>query len=414
MESYLVRQPIFDVDTQEVHGYELIYRPSLTWKEDEKTDSQSVANVISGLFSETNSKWICDDKPAFITFTDQLIKANIADLFSHDKLVIQIEDSIIVNPVLLQKIYDLKEKGYVFALNEFSFNQRYMNLLRLVSYIKVDFQKMDEELVKNIIQVSSGMGKQLIATHVDTQEQYEMMKNYGFHFVEGSYFSKPIVTPTSNKMDYIHTNFFQLATELTRDEPDIDVIEEIISRDVTMTYKLIKLINSAYYSLRTTVRSVKQAVIIMGLKQLRDWIYLLSFESVKSQKPDELIRLSFLRGELCKNLAAAVPTLEDLQSDSYLMGMFSTLDSLLDCELGIVLQDLPIMDGVKEALLEGKGQLGDLYYLVLAYEKGDWVSVSSHADNLGIAYNMITQKYFECVANVNETWSHLMQSTDLD
>ena len=184
------------------------------------------------------------------------------------------------------------------------------------------------------------------------------------------------------------------------------------SRDVSLTYSLLKLVNSAYFALRNRAKSVKQALVILGLGQLKQWIYLLSFKQDDGSMPDELIKISFLRATFSAELVGFASNMPISRSEAYLMGMFSTLGKLMRMPLNEVLVQLPVGDEIKDALLKQEGRAGLLYKLIMAYEKADWKAMSESAAELNIPQSIIAQKYFECVENVNTTWTSLTNSQE--
>ncbi|MPN53567.1 Cyclic di-GMP phosphodiesterase CdgJ [bioreactor metagenome] len=148
---------------------------------------------------------------------------------------------------------------------------------------------------------------------------------------------------------------------------------------------------------------------VLGLGQLKQWVYLLSFKQSDGDFSAEIIKTSFLRGSLCSELSQYATRLNLAKSDAYLLGMFSTLDVLLQIPLKEALRELPIIDEIRDALTEKTGSAGTLYRLILAYETADWGTVSSCAEELGLDSNIVAQKYLECVEAVNYTWNSLQR-----
>ena len=149
MSIFLVCQPIFDIETENVEGYALLYREKAAVAGEEATN-ETVARAISQLFTGTEGTQMMQGKPAYITFTDQLLNENIASLFSKDKLVIRVDDEIAIQNSLMDKIAVLRNQGYQFALNNFAFNQRSLNLFYMVDDFILDLKTIyDKEL--NII-----------------------------------------------------------------------------------------------------------------------------------------------------------------------------------------------------------------------------------------------------------------------
>ncbi len=250
--------------------------------------------------------------------------------------------------------------------------------------------------MENIVKIGKSFGKKVIAYNVETQEAYDKAKELGCTYYQGTFVSEKMPT-TVKKVNYLQSNFFLLMVAVTKDEPDIDEIENIISRDVSLTFSLLRLVNSAYFALRNKARSVKQALVILGLGQLKQWIYLLSFKQDDGSMPDELIKISFLRATFASELLDYAQDMNISRSEAYLLGMFSTLGKLMRVPLEDALEQLPISDEIKFALLKKEGRTGSLYKLILSYEKADWKTMSSCAAELGIPQSVIAQKYLPVV-----------------
>lgn len=407
METYIVRQPVLDKN-QKVAAYEILY------KEDESSlynqrDSR-VANAIEQFLTDLNSDKFLGDKAAFLTFTPNLLMKNIPKMFSEKRLVIQIEDNTIVHPVAQRIIYRYKKQGYRIAIKGFEFSPRYFGIMDAVDIVKVDFSSPTSSM-KNIVSIAKSFSKEVAAYNIGGAESFELAKELGCDYFQGAYVAEQ-KTSKIHRMDHMQSNFFQLMIAVTKDEPDIEEIAKIISRDVTLAFSLMKLVNSAYFALRNRAKSVHQALVILGLGQLKQWIYLLSFKRDNGGAADELIKTSFLRGNFCMELSKHVPDLTVSPSEAYLMGMFSTLGTLMEVPLESALEELALSDEIKAALLTGEGRCGLLYQMVLCYEKADWSGMTRHAEKLGIPMNIITQIYFECVEYVNSIWKDLMMPVD--
>ncbi len=404
MDSYIVRQALV-TENQESFGYEILYNDNSF--SSGHTDDASAANAIENFLSSMDSEKFLDGKVAFLTFTPNLLEKGIPKMFKTNKLVIQIEDSLITNPLSQNLITKYKQSGYKTAVVDFEFAPRFFGILDIVDYIKVNFSA-ELSSVENIVKIGKSFGKKVIAYNVENQEAYDKAKELGCTYFQGTFVSEKMPT-TLKKVNYLQSNFFLLMVAVTKDEPDIDEIESIISRDVSLTFSLLRLVNSAYFALRNKARSVKQALVILGLGQLKQWIYLLSFKQDDGSMPDELIKISFLRATFASELVEYAQDMPISRSEAYLLGMFSTLGKLMRVPLEDALEQLPISDDIKLALLKKEGRTGSLYKLILAYEKADWKAMSACAAELGIPQSIIAQKYFECVESVNNIWSSLTQ-----
>ncbi|MCI8581756.1 MAG: HDOD domain-containing protein [Dorea sp.] len=414
MEKCVVRQAIKDIRTDTIVGYELKIQEDMDSLYNPSTDSVA-ANAMVSFLSE-NSGAIFKDKKTFMTFTPTLLFRNTPKIFDKDKVIIQIEDNIVVHSLASIIIGKYRDEGYHFAINDFQFTPKYFSMLEYVDYIKVDISnKMDEtqrRSISNVVDMAHGFQKEFIATGVNSKEVYEYAKELQVDYVEGNYISTATLTKTS-KMDFMQGNLYQLIIEITKDEPDIEVLEEIVSRDAALTYALLKMANSAYFASHRETTSVRQAMVKVGISQLKQWIYLLSFEeNDEDNSSEELLKTSFMRANFASRLVKRLRKFVITNSDAYLLGMFSTLEYMIDAPMEEILLDIPIVEEVKAALVSKEGPAGRLYELILSYERAEWTEIKVIAEELGLHTNEMAQIYMECVEEVNDIWDNVVGSKE--
>ncbi|MEG2769487.1 MAG: HDOD domain-containing protein [Oscillospiraceae bacterium] len=409
MENYIVRQPIFNLK-KEVIAYEVLYQQDESSLFSEENDVP-VANVIEDFLTQFDNDQFTGGKTTYLTFTPNLLLRNVPNIFSPDKLVIQVEDNSIVHPLAQKVIFKYKSEGYSIALKGFEFSPRYFAILDIIDIIKIDFAIEDKSSYENLIGICAKFNKKIIAYNVNTQDDYDLAEKMGCKQMQGNFLAD-LKTQKIHRVDHLQGNFFQLIVAVSKDDPDIDEIATIISRDVTLAFSLIKLVNSAYFALRNRAKSVKQALIVLGLGQLKQWVYLLSFKQDNSDTPDELIRISFLRANFAQEMVPYISNIPISKSEAYLMGMFSTLGVLMQVSLESALAELSVADEIKDALVKHEGLCGQLYDMILCYEKADWTGITKYAKELNIPVNIISQKYFECVEYVNKIWQTLTHPYD--
>ena len=408
MDAYIARQPIMDKD-EKVVAYEILYHQDSSTLYNQR--DYRVANAIAKFFTQIDDSNFLEGRDAFLTFTPNLLMQNIPRIFVEDKLVIQIEDNVLVHPVAQMIIQRYKKQGYRLALVDFEFNNRYFNILSSISILKVDFSNPESENITTSVSIAKRFNKQVAAYNVNSPEARAKALELGCDYMQGESIAN-MVSSKVRQTGHLESNFFRLMVSVTRDEPDVAEIASIIELDVTLTYSLLKMVNSAYFALANTVQDVRQALTILGLGQLKQWIYLLSFNSDSGGISDELIKVSFQRANFCQEMGSLVKGFPLSRSESYLMGMFSTLGTLLDVKLREALDQLPVSEAMKAGLIDGEGMAGDLFGLVVCYEKGEWNKMNRFAERLEIPVSMIAQKYFEVVEYVNEMWNELMRPFD--
>ena len=409
MDNCVVRQAIKDQRTDAIVGYELMIQEDKESLYNPSSDSVA-ANAMVSFLSE-NSACIFNENKTFMTFTPSLLFRNTPKIFDCEKIVIQIEDNIVVHSLATIIIGKYKEEGYHFAINDFQFTPKYFSMLEYVDYIKMDISsEMNDERkrsIANVVEMAHGFQKEFIATGVNSKEVYEFAKELEADYVEGNYIATATATKTS-KMDFMQGNLYQLIVEITRDEPDVEILEQIVSRDASLTYALLKMANSAYFAVHHETTSVRQALVRVGISQLKQWIYLLSFEDNGTNSSEELLKTSFMRANFASALVKKLKKFVINTSDAYLLGMFSTLEYMVDATMEEILQEIPIIEEVKTALISKEGKAGKLYELILCYERAEWGRIKELTEELGLQTNEMAQIYMECVEEVNEIWENIV------
>ena len=412
MDKYVTRQPIKALKEDRIIGYEILFQKDY----DSLYSSSDVAaaDTIAGFLMQ-NTESIFRDKLTFVTFTPSLLFRNTPKIFDKEKMVIQIEDHVMIHPLSPTIIRKYRAEGYVFAINDFQFSPKYFSMLDFATYIKIDIRNKNNAKERislmNLINTMKGFDKRCVATGVNTKEDYDLALEIGADFAEGSYVAEAMAKKV-NRMEFLEGNFFQLVVEVSKDEPDIEQIEEIIKRDAALTYALLKIVNSAYFALRRRVSSIRQALVTMGISQLKQWVYLLSFNNDfdNDESLEATMKVSFLRANFAMALSDHVQSLPIIRSEVYMMGMFSTLQYMIDAPLEEILEEVPVAQEIKDALIRQEGICGTLYKLILSYEKAEWKSVKALTDQLGIPSGLLAQTYMDCVEAVNEIWKGLTNS----
>ena len=375
----------------------------------------AAADTIYSFLTQNSTK-VLKDTLSFMTFTSNLLMRQTPKLFNPGTLVIQVDDSVIIHPLAMRFVERFAKDGYKIAVNEFQFTPRYIALLDKVDYIKINFQITADTSIRNTVEMAHSMGKLCIATEVDNEELYQKAFVMEVDAMEGQYVAEQMRS-TVHSSSYLQSNFFRLMVAITVDEPDVEEIERIISMDATLTYALLKIVNSAFFALRNRATDVHQAVMVLGIGQLRQWIYLMGEGNEAGEidpHQEEFLRTSFMRATFCSELLKMAKKLPITRNDAYLMGMFSTLNHLIAAPMEEILAEIPVAKPVKEALLTYEGPCGALYKLVLSYERADWSAIGQLAEELHIPIDRLTNTYFQCLDEVNNIWQQLMSVQEFD
>ncbi|MBQ9346339.1 MAG: HDOD domain-containing protein [Oscillibacter sp.] len=412
--KYIVRRPIKDAASR-VLGYEILYYGESTLYGAEslggKGNEFAVADTIYSFLTQNTEKALKGSRN-FMTFTTTLLMKKVPRLFEPSDLVIQIDDSVIIHPLAMHFVQQYKREGYQIAVNEFQFVPRYLAMLDDIDYIKINLKSTSDISLHNVIEIANSMGKQCIATDVDDAALYQRALGAHVYGMEGAFVAEKLASKVQNA-SFLRSNFFRLMSAVSSDEPDIAEIERIISMDATLTYGLLKVANSARYATRNRTTSVQQAMMKLGIEQLRQWVYLLcagDSEGELDPTYEEFLRLSFQRANFCSELMNYTSVVPISKGEAYLLGMFSTLPYLINAPMEEIMADLPVVREIKNALIYREGTCGALFELVLCYENADWGRVNDLAEQLQIPASLLTTLYFECMEQADELWKSMTEN----
>lgn len=396
MDTYIARQPIFNQNLK-IYGYELLFRSSSQAGSFGNVDADlATSRIIMESFQTMGIDKITGRKPAFVNFTGTLLHENIATLFPKELLIIEILETVNPSPEIVAICRDLCNKGYILALDDFYYRPELDPLIKMSKIIKFDFMLFTPEENMRMLKYIDTKGKLLLAEKIETQGMFDLAVRLGFSLFQGYFFSKP-VTMTSKNLAPLKINYLTLLKAMnTEDDMDFDRISRIIRNDVALSHKLLRMANSAYYGMRSEITDIKRALAVLGAKEIRKWIYLLTFMELGPGKPDELIKMSMIRGYFMEKLAKPCH-LSSSEDNLFLTGLFSLIDVLMDQPMGIALADIPLASEVRDALLEHTGRLFDLLQMVVSLEKGAWEKTDSLASSFGLSTGQVSEVYLKAM-----------------
>ncbi|MFC1524656.1 EAL and HDOD domain-containing protein [Thermodesulfobacteriota bacterium] len=381
---FIARQPIFRKN-QKVYGYELLFREGLANYFDPSFDGDKASSrVITNSFLMFGISEITEGRKAFINFSSDMLIKEYPALFPKEYTVIEILEDVVVTPELIEACRHMKKKGYTLALDDFIYKEELVPLLELADIVKFDVRLLPlDELEKQVEQVSR-YNVRLLAEKVEDFAEYETMKEMGFDLFQGYYFQKPHVVAgrdiPGSKLQYL-----QILRQLQNENYTFDKLAQLISRDVSISYKLLKYVNSAFFGLRREIQSLQGAVAMVGEEDLRKWLNLVMLAYLADEKPLELLRSSLLRAEFCGMLSEKMGVKRADMDKFYTVGMFSLLDALLDKPMEVILEGLSLTEDINEALLGKKpSKLMGSLYLVKSYENGAWKTAIKLANKMKV------------------------------
>jgi len=397
MEVFIARQAIF-AKKLNVYAYELLFRTSLENVYASLDGDRATASVITDSFLTIGLDSLTRSKRAFINFTKKMLLDDTATILPRDLLVVEILENIEPDADIIDACTRLKKAGYTLALDDFVFEASYEPLIELADIIKVDFRISTYIDMKLLIDRYKSKIR-FLAEKVETQEEFDDALDLGFTYFQGYFFSKPVIVSSKDIPGY-KINYMNIIHEINRPNIDFNKIESIVMQDVSISYKLLKFINSAFFSFSSKIQSIKQALMLLGLDEFRRWVSLIIFRTMGEDKPDELMMMSIVRAKFCDLLAEAVG-LGKRRSELFLMGMFSMVDTFMGRPMEEVLGKLPLEDDIKNALLGHEGRLRDIFELVIANERGEWNKIFEFADKLNLERAKIPGLYVKALESAN-------------
>lgn len=382
MQVFVARQPIFD-RRQHIFAYELLFRQGQENFYSAVDGDQATSQVIVNSFWLIGLPTLTGGKLAFINFTANLLKNEIVTILPADQIAVEVLETVDPTADIVEACRKIRELGFLIVLDDFVFEPRFEPLMELADIIKIDFQITGLEEQITLIEMCRGRNIRFLAEKVETPEEFRQAMELGYTYFQGYFFSKPTIV-AGHSIPKNKTVNFRLLQQISSSLLDLDKLEKLIEKDVFLTYMLLKYINSASFGFRASIRSIRQALALLGVKEAVKWAALIVTRELAQDKPQELVVISVMRARFCELLANEAGY-KERGSDAFLLGLLSLIDALLDRPLADILVELPVTPDVRDALLGTAGLFQDIYQLSLAYEQGNWQAVIIYAGQLNIA-----------------------------
>ena len=390
MQVFLARQPILD-ENQKIHAYEIFYRSGFLNHYTGTDDDEATSKVIIEAFNNLGLDAVTAGKPAFINFSTGLLEQQVATLFPHEQLVVEVLESVRGSEEVLARCRELKTAGYTIALDDFVYNEDSEPFLELADIVKIDLLGSSPEEIARVLPVLKDRKVTLLAEKVETYEAFKFATELGFKLFQGYFFSKPEMV-VAKALAPLHVVCFELIRQVNSEDINFDQIAEVISRDVSLSYSLLRLVNSAHFTRRHPVKTVKQALVLLGTREIKKWVSLVALQRMCSSDLEAPVITSLVRGRFAELLAEET-IWKDSKATLFLGGLFSMLDVLLQRPLASILEEVQTPNDIKELLLHGRGPYQDLGRLILAYEQGQWDQVQTHTQVLNLEHSTVAQAY---------------------
>ncbi|MBB4823614.1 EAL and modified HD-GYP domain-containing signal transduction protein [Sporosarcina luteola] len=384
---FVGRQPILDRHGR-IYGYELLYRNSEKNRFPQIDPEKATVQLLVNTFLTIGVDKIAGNALSFINFTGDLLTKDIFTGLRPDRIVIEILEDVEITPALLTRIRDLKHKGFIFALDDFVLQEQYLvheSLFEMIDFVKVDFMHADaaeRNRIEAFLKKYPHIWK--LAEKLETVEQYNEALARGYDLFQGYFFAAPEVISGVD----IPFNFdlhVQLLEKMSEDSVDINDIACLIRRDISLSFKLLRFINTMAFEVPMRIVSIKQAIVLIGLKETRKWLHILTLVELAEQSGGHikaLISYSLTRAKLCELLAGYKRQANT--DECFLVGMFSLLDVIMNKSWDDIIQLMPLSEKTEMTLRREWTDLTPFLELAIAVERFDWERIELYAKFLGI------------------------------
>lgn len=396
LDVFVARQPILDAE-QRVYGYELLFRDGVQDGFPSIDPDVASTQVIGSTMLSIGLDVLTQGKPAFVNFSREALIGAQPEMLPTEGAVIEIVENVLPDDEVIAACIRLKDLGYRLALDDFTYRPELEPLLGLADFVKIDFELTQPAERRELVRTLRRHNVALIAEKVETIEDYREGVALGCTHFQGYYFSRPVVYRGHDLRGH-QGSYTQLIAEASRPEIDLARLETIIKTDVSLSYKLLRYINSVSFGWKQRIASVGHALALLGQDQVHRWAILVSVSGLAEHKPSELSIMSALRARLCEGLAGigvAGPGVHEL--DGFMLGMFSLMDAILDAPMAEALDGVPLSAEVSSALLGEENSARRVLDAVVAYERGRWGDVSAAARDLGLPEHHLPRLYTEAV-----------------
>ncbi len=395
---YVARQPIFGRD-EEVFGYELLFRDGLENAFSGDSDEASRAMLDRSLLMGLDV--LCDGRRAFVNCTrDTLIKGLIT-LLPAKSTVVEVLESVPADPDVVAACQNLKEAGYMIALDDYVTDDPREALAEMADIIKVEMQLTTEEQQSALIKRFGQWHCRMLAEKIETQAEFVRARDQGFAYFQGYFFRRPEMINTHD-MPANRMNYLRMLQEVSRPELELAALEKLIKSEASVCYRLLRYLNSSIFGFQSEIHSVRHALSMLGERDVRRWVRLVAAVGAGQESTSDLVLSAMVRGRFGELLS---PVVLHGESDLFLLGLLSLIDAMLEMPMAEVLEKIPLDQATKAVLLGQPSVLRPVFQLMLAHESGEWkaaeeLSRSLRLDSTEVAgFYWTAQKWARDVSN---------------
>lgn len=393
MQRFLARQPIFN-SARAVYGYELLFRSGPENRYDGTAPDLASASTIDSILLFGMDR-LTPGCRSFLNCTRDFLIHDFATMLPKDRVVLEILETVAMDDEVHDACRRLKQAGYLLALDDFEDRPDWKPLIAMADFIKVDLLRTPPADQLRLAHTYLPLNVQMLAEKVETYDDFHRTRGWGYTYFQGYFFSKPEMLSRKD-IPQNQINYLLVLRAVNRAHMDIAEVSERIKAEASLSFRLLRYLNSPAFPLIVEVHSIPHALSLLGERGTRKWVSLIAVTCMATGKPAELVSLPLIRARFCELLAPCAG-LAKFANDLFLLGLLSAMDGILDMRMPDVLKEIAIRDDIRDALLGKTNKLRDIFDFVRNYERGCWEEISSSAARLGIQEDAISALYIEAV-----------------
>jgi len=336
---------------------------------------------------------LCDGRRAFINCTRETLLKDYITLLPPKQTVVEVLESVPADDLVKAACIRLKQAGYTIALDDFVVDDPRAALVEVADLIKVDLKGAKASELPALAKRYAAPGRKMLAEKVETREEFDACKKAGYAYFQGYFFRHPELMQ-AREIPANKVNYLRLLQTISRDEIEPREIEDVIKGEASLCYRLLRYLNSAAFSFSSEIHSVRHALAILGEREVRRWIRLVATLGAAENKPSDLVLSALVRAKYCELLSSKVPHGD---SDLFLVGLLSLMDSILELPMGVVLEGISLDRETRGVLLGQKSVLTPVYQLMLSQETADWPKRSALCAQLRLPEGYVTETHWQAM-----------------
>lgn len=404
---FVARQPIF-YETGQIWGYELLFRSGPDYQVASVTDgdlatfSVATSGFIRSQEDVDQSKKIC------VNFTEKLLLDGAPHGLPSTVTVIEILEDVVPSAALIEKLIIYKQEGYLVAIDDFEAKLNLKEFIELADIIKVDvFDKRIEEIEQICDTIKSSKAIR-IAEKVERSELIPALIKLGFTLFQGFYFAKPELL-SDRKIGATETSKLRALQTIENPSSTVETIEKVIATDPSITYRLLRFLNSAAFGFSIHITSIRHAITLLGLKRLKNWLRMAVLSDLLGDKNPEIYALALNRGKMLEEMVNE-GQIKDASADSmFLFGMLSLIDSMLDTPMEKILNQLPLPEQIKDGYIDKSSRYYRYLKFLEALEHSMPEVFEQSCRDLGFTPKQVAEAYLRSIIWANEMNLHISE-----